>query len=130
MRVHKPTAVMTSYNLINGCHTSAGSWLINGYLRDEIGFDGLIMTDWVVSVAMSGGKDDPPAAEAWENIAAGTDLMMPGSSREVKSILRALRDGKLDKGALIKSAARVLALLDQIPEGEPRGNTAKAEVTV
>ena len=130
MRVHKPTAVMTSYNLINGCHTSAASWLINGYLRDEIGFDGLVMTDWVVSVAMSGGKDDPPAAEAWENIAAGTDLMMPGSSREVKSILRALRDGKLDKGALIKSAARVLALLDQIPEGEPRGNTAKAEVTV
>jgi beta-glucosidase len=130
MRVHKPTAVMTSYNLLNGCHTSSSSALVNGYLRDELGFDGLVMTDWVVSLAMSGGKDAPPQAEAWENISAGTDLMMPGSSRDVKSILRALRRGKLDKGALIKSAARVIALLDHIPNKESDKITSEAKVTV
>ena len=82
------------------------------------------MTDWVVPIAMAGGKDQPRQAEAWENIAAGTDLMMPGSSTDVKSILKALRTGKLDKGALIKSAARILALLDRVPEGEEKINFA------
>jgi beta-glucosidase len=129
-RIHKPVSVMTSYNLLNGNHTSSHPWLIKDYLRCELGFDGLIMTDWVVSLAMSGGKDAPPQAEAWENISAGTDLMMPGSSRDVKSILRALRRGKLDKGALIKSAARVIALLDHIPNKESNKITSEAKVTV
>ena len=69
----------------------------------------------------------PSLSCEWDNDGL---MCCPDSSREVKSILRALRDGKLDKGALIKSAARVLALLDQIPEAESDKNTAKAEATV
>jgi hypothetical protein len=88
------------------------------------------MTDWVVSLAMASGKDYPPQAEAYENISSGTDLCMPGSSGDVKNIMRALRRGKIDKASLIKSAARVLALLDHIPEKEDTAPTLKTEAKV
>ena len=48
VRESDPLSVMTSYNLLNGTHTSESGALVTALLRDEFGFDGLVMTDWVV----------------------------------------------------------------------------------
>ncbi|KAH8595848.1 glycoside hydrolase superfamily [Bisporella sp. PMI_857] len=59
-------AVMTSYNDINGSAASQNSKLINGFLKDELGFQGLVMTDWLAHI---GGVS---------SALAGLDMSMPG----------------------------------------------------
>ena len=45
----QPKALMTSYNLLNGVHTSERKDLLGDVLRSEFGFKGIVMTDWVTS---------------------------------------------------------------------------------
>ena len=66
VREANPKTVMTSYNLINGTHTSSSVDLITHILRGEWGFGGLVMTDW-------GSKSEKPY-----DLAAGNDLIMGG----------------------------------------------------
>ncbi len=60
-----PHCVMTSYNRLNGEFTGASYGLIEGILRGEWGFDGVVMTDWDARTRM------------WQNVAAGNDVKMP-----------------------------------------------------
>ena len=110
IRTHKPTSVMTSYNLLNGIHTSMHEWLIGGYLRGELEYDGLVMTDWLVGFAMNDKRSPYKPPESSENLAAGTDLMMPGGKRDFKRILKALKKGEVDMEAARESASRILSL--------------------
>lgn len=93
----KPLSLMTSYNLLNGEHTANRHDLLTSVLRDEWGFDGIVMTDW----GTTGGGDMNPAmdnkygfSDAAGCIKAGNDLIMPGSQQDVDSILIALNAGK------------------------------------
>src|SRR6478735_2412723 len=65
VREAKPYAVMCSYNRVNGVHASQHRRLLTEVLREEWGFDGLVMSDW-------GAVNDRVAA-----LAAGLDLEMP-----------------------------------------------------
>ena len=60
-----PWCVMTSYNLINGIRASAHDGLIKGVLREEWGYQGLVMTDWRVR------------SHLWQEIKAGSNVKMP-----------------------------------------------------
>ncbi|KAI9645792.1 hypothetical protein NHQ30_005225 [Ciborinia camelliae] len=62
-------AVMTSYNEVNGSAASQNSYLINNLLKDELGFQGLVMTDWAAQI---GGVS---------SALAGLDMAMPGDGR-------------------------------------------------
>ena len=42
----QPWTIMCSYNRINGTYSCENDWLLNKVLRDEWGFEGLVMTDW------------------------------------------------------------------------------------
>lgn len=66
VREAQPKTVMTSYNLINGVHTSSDYRLLTEVLRGEWGFQGLVMTDW-------GTKSIKPY-----DLHAGNDLIMGG----------------------------------------------------
>jgi beta-glucosidase len=103
-----PLAVMTSYNLVNGVHTSESRPLIEGYLRAECGFAGVVVTDWVV--ANFNSSDRHPAARARRVAAAGGDLFMPGSQTDYDDILAAMRAGDLPRRQVEVNATRAMRL--------------------
>ena len=92
VRQARPAAVMTSYNLINGVHTSESAQLLEVILRWEWGFDGLVMTDWVVD-GMTRSDMKHPRATAAATIKAGNELFMPGGEPDRENLLAALGRG-------------------------------------
>ena len=108
IRESRPAAVMTSYNLVNGTHTSESRGLTENYLRAECGFEGVVMTDWVLPLKNRGKRW--PIARVGRVAAAGGDLFMPGSKSDFDDILAALASGDLDRHQLEVNATRVLRL--------------------
>ena len=98
VRQARPAAVMTSYNLINGVHTSESAQLLEVILRREWGFDGLVMTDWVVD-GMTRSDMKHPRASAAATIKAGNELFMPGGEADREDLLVALERGSAGHGA-------------------------------
>lgn len=94
VRESDPWTVMTSYNLLNGIHTSESYELITGILRNEWGFKGMVTTDW-------GVKNNP----AYE-VKAGNDMKMHiGYPEDLKS---ALKTGELSRADLENCARHIL----------------------
>ena len=92
--------LMCSYNRVNGVYASENDWLLNKVLRDEWGFDGLVMSDWGA------------VNERVKGLAAGLDLEMPGSGGFTdKQIADAVRDGSLDEAVLDRAVERILTLV-------------------
>jgi beta-glucosidase len=88
----KPHALMTSYNLLNGEHTSQRRDLNITVLREEWGYEGLIMSDWVTPGLVPGVKFKYPYACASGSIKAGNDIMMPGTRLDHQNLMEALED--------------------------------------
>lgn len=114
IRESHPNAVMTSYNLINGTHTSENRCLTEDILRSEFGFDGLVMTDWVTAGNMfsKGAKYAPP--NAGRVAAAGGNLFMPGSQKDLDEILDGLKDGTVSREQLLINASRTLRVAKNV----------------
>ncbi len=109
IRESAPKAVMSSYNLINGEHTSTRRDLLGDILRCEFGFDGILMTDWVIQGGMIPKDAKYPGPDPGDVAMAGGDLFMPGSSGDYKKTLKALREGRLTRRQLQINASRLLA---------------------
>lgn len=91
-----PWTIMSSYNLLNGTHTSESYDLLTGILRDEWSFGGMVTTDW-------GIKNNPV-----NEVKAGNDVKMPfGYANELK---QALADGNLKRADLEACVKRILSL--------------------
>ena len=113
VRESQPLAVMTSYNLLNGVHTAEQRDLIERILRCEFGFQGIVMTDWIIG-AMQGKSKKHKAPNAGRIAAAGGDLTMPGSADDQKAILKALKKKKLSRKQLQINASRVLRMASRL----------------
>lgn len=92
VREAHPHTVMTSYNLLNGEHTSQRVDLIKQVLREEWGFRGIVMSDWVISGIGTGLKNKYPYACASGSIKAGNDIMMPGGEKDHADLMSALSE--------------------------------------
>ncbi len=93
----QPWTVMCSYNPINGIHASDNKRLLSDILRDEWGFDGLVVSDW-------GAVNDRV-----KGIQAGMDLEMPGCDGiNDKVIIEAVKNGELEESALDEVVKRIL----------------------
>ena len=99
----KPWTVMASYNKLNGLYTQQNKELLTTVLRDEWGFDGLVMTDW-------GYKDGTVNA-----VKAGCDLMEPGASFENDRILKGVRDGVISMEEIDRNVRHVLEYVVKTP---------------
>ncbi len=99
----RPWAVMSSYNKINGSCASESHDLLTKILRDDWGFKGLVMTDWFA------GTD--PAAQ----MKAGNDLLMPGTTTQTESIIKAVKEGGLDEKILDNNVERILNIQIKSP---------------
>ncbi|WP_019610261.1 glycoside hydrolase family 3 C-terminal domain-containing protein [Nocardiopsis sp. CNS-639] len=99
VRTSAPWTVMCSYNRINGVYASEDHWLLTTVLRQEWGFDGVVVSDW-------GAVQDRPAA-----VAAGLDLEMPGDGGASDArLLAAVEAGACSTEDVDTAASRVAAL--------------------
>lgn len=96
----RPKSVMSSYNKLNGIYTANSYELLTGILRNEWGFDGVVMSDWY-----STGKDQAQDETA---IAAGNDLIMPGMGADKKNIVKAVKKGTLSESDLRTATANII----------------------
>ncbi|ORY83319.1 beta-glucosidase-related glycosidase [Neocallimastix californiae] len=106
-----PKAIMTSYNLINGVHTSESKELTSDILRNEFGFDGIVMTDWVIKM---GGNNKYSGPIATNVVKATGDIYMPGSKSDYENILESLDNGDLSMEELEISASRIYNLAKEL----------------
>ena len=97
---------MTSYNLVNGVRASSNWELINGILKGEWNYPGLVMTDWWTYSLL---EDD---------LYAGNDVKMPHmitksmpNAPEDYDLAERITDGTLDRGVVLEAARRVLGLM-------------------
>ena len=109
IRKGKPWALMTSYNPVNGAQSSKNWEAINGVLRTDWGYDGVVMTDWRVLSNLE------------EEIHAGSDVKMPESvtsfyehAPESCDPTELMHEGKLDRGAVLLSVRRILKLMSHL----------------
>ncbi|MBQ1521406.1 MAG: glycoside hydrolase family 3 C-terminal domain-containing protein [Erysipelotrichaceae bacterium] len=109
-----PAAVMTSYNLLNGTHTSESHALTTEYLRDEVGFKGLVMTDWVIGGGMLTKDPKYPAPDAAKEAAAGGSLFMPGSKNDYEQIIAGLKNEKVTREQLMINATWLLKVSERL----------------
>ena len=100
METYMPASVMTAYNAINGCHTAADEELLQGFLRRENGFDGMIMTDW-------NSYDTMDVADA---VDAGNCWMTPGTMDDtfVKPIIDGVANGRVRLERLRENVAYII----------------------
>ncbi len=114
VRKSQPAAVMTSYNLLNGQHTSEHRGLIEDILRCEYGFEGIVMTDWVVDALSSSPENKYRGALAPEVIKAGGDLFMPGCKNDYDRVMAALADGSIDRHQIQQNVTRVYRMANEL----------------
>ena len=114
IRLSQPHALMTSYNLINGTHTAERRDLIEDTLRSEFGFEGIVMTDWLVSMGGPSIKSVHPSAQSARVASAGGDLFMPGSKNDYQNVLNAFKAGGLERRQAITNATRVYRMAKRL----------------
>ena len=102
VKLAQPWTIMCAYNKVNGTYASEHHWLLTEVLREEWGFEGLVVSDW-------GAVHDRVAA-----LRGGLDLEMPPNlGFSDAAIVAAVRDGSLDESILDDSVSRVLHLVDR-----------------
>lgn len=103
VRESRPWTVMSSYNKLNGVYTQESEWLLTQVLREEWGFDGIVMTDWT-------GRRNTAA-----QINAGNNLLAPGLHSQIKDIVRKVRKGEISEEVLDDRVRGMIELIVKTP---------------
>lgn len=101
VRSAQPWSVMCSYNKVNGTYASESSYLLTQILRDEWGFEGLVVSDWGA------------VRNRVTSLQAGLDLEMPAHKAHAAQVTRAIAGGDLDEKVLDRAYERVSRVLRQ-----------------
>ena len=98
-----PWTIMSSYNRLNGPYTQQSHDLLTKVLRQDWGYQGMVMTDW-------GRKPD-----TWKSVLAGNNLYEPGTKSEKEWLLAAVKDGRLTEQDLDKCVWNILNMIVKTP---------------
>lgn len=99
-----PWTVMSSYNRLNGTWTQSSPELLLTVLRDEWGYDGLVMTDWTNERRTS-----------FDRVAAGNELLTPGHDWQEEDIINHVKNGKLSMKIVDERVTKLLELIVKTP---------------
>ena len=95
-----PWCIMTSYNYVNGVKASCFPELLQNILREEWGFDGVVMSDW------------DNEAPFWNELIAGGDLKMPSASeKEITDCIRHIKTGAMATATVKERVKNILKLI-------------------
>ena len=108
----EPKAIMSSYNQINGVYANENEYLLKHLLRDEFGFNGMVVSDW-------GASNDHT-----EGVRCGSNLEMPGNSgTTARELIRAVKAGKIQESVLDERIDEMLRNLIPVHEQVKQGKT-------
>jgi beta-glucosidase len=103
MKLADPWCFMTSYNKVNGTYVADSERLIQDVLRDEWGFEGVVMSDWMGTYSTARGVN------------AGVELEMPGPTKwRGEKLLQAVCDGEVSEATIDKRSIKVLELANRL----------------
>ena len=106
VRESNPWTVMASYNQVNGQYSMGNHDLLTKILRDDWGYKGIVMTDWI---------GIRKGLETTAEVHAGNDLMEPGQPAQVEEIIKGVKDGKLSIADVDRNVRRMLEYIVKTP---------------
>ncbi len=106
VRESQPWTIMSSYNQVNGQYSMGNRDLLTSILRDDWGYKGIVMTDWI------GIRQGLPTIT---EVQAGNDLMEPGQPAQVNEIIEGVKSGKLSMADVDRNVRRMLEYIVKTP---------------
>ena len=106
-----PMTVMAAYNKINGVYCTNNYDLLVKILRNEWGFEGLVMSDWDSMKADPADPVKPHSSDVQKAQAAQCDLVCPGRPDQIQTLLKGLETGAVSRNDLKRSAVRILKMI-------------------
>ncbi len=99
----KTWGIMSSYNKVNGTYAAENHWLLTKVLREDWGYDGVVMSDWF------GSRSTEPTVNA------GLDLEMPGPTRDRgDKLIAAVKAGLVSEATVRERARNMLRLMARV----------------
>ncbi|MBQ8684954.1 MAG: glycoside hydrolase family 3 C-terminal domain-containing protein [Clostridia bacterium] len=111
----QPWTVMCSYNPINGVWASENKWLLNDILREEFGFNGLIVSDWGA------------VHNSWRTAKATLDLEMPYREKAYEEVKEGYEKGYLTEAEIDARVEKILALMEKTENDKKVITTTKEQ---
>lgn len=99
IKATKVSTIMSSFNKINGTFAAGNKDLCIGILREEWGYDGIVVTDW---------GDMDIVVDGADAVAAGNDIIMPGGPPVIQQVLKGYEEGRCSLADLRKAVANLL----------------------
>ena len=106
VRESNPWTIMASYNKVNGTFSMGNHDLLTSILRNDWGYKGIVMTDWI------GIRE---GLTTISEVHAGNDLMEPGQPAQVEEIIKGVKEGKLDIADVDRNVRRMLEYIVKTP---------------
>ena len=108
VRESDPWTLMSAYNSVNGKYAQGNKDLLTSVLRDDWGFRGIVMTDWI-------DKREGQGLFTIDEVEAGNDLLTPGYPTQAEDIVKGVKSGKLDIKYVDKNVRRMLEYIVKTP---------------
>ena len=121
VRESAPWTIMASYNKVNGKFSMGNRDLLTRILRDDWGYKGMVMTDWI---------GIRKGLRTIDEVEAGNDLMEPGQPAQVNEIIEGVKNGQLDMKDVDRNVRRMLEYIVKTPSFHNYPATNKPDLKV